>query len=93
MRSCWQRLRHPRGKSSFVPARAASAAVAAALRSASGPIRRAAAVAAFRCEPLEMRTLFAAYTLTDLGTLIGFGEIVIIEDTMGIRITDFRNDD
>jgi flagellar motor switch protein FliN len=26
------------------------------------------------------------------GTLIGFGEIVIIEDTMGIRITDFRND-
>ena len=27
------------------------------------------------------------------GILIGFGEIVIIEDTMGIRITDFRNDD
>ena len=27
------------------------------------------------------------------GTLIGFGEIVIIEDTMGIRITDFRNDE
>ena len=27
------------------------------------------------------------------GTLIGVGEIVIIEDTMGIRVTDFRNDD
>jgi flagellar motor switch protein FliN/FliY len=27
------------------------------------------------------------------GTLIGFGEIVIIEDTMGIRVTDFRNDE
>ena len=27
------------------------------------------------------------------GTLIGFGEIVIIEDTMGIRVTDFRHDD
>ena len=27
------------------------------------------------------------------GILIGFGEIVIIEDTMGIRITDFRNDE
>ena len=26
------------------------------------------------------------------GTLIGFGEIVIIEDAMGIRVTDFRND-
>ena len=25
--------------------------------------------------------------------LIGFGEIVIIEDAMGIRITDFRSDD
>ena len=25
------------------------------------------------------------------GTLIGFGEIVIIEDTMGVRVTDFRN--
>jgi flagellar motor switch protein FliN len=27
------------------------------------------------------------------GTLIGFGEIVIIEDTMGIRVTDFRSDE
>jgi flagellar motor switch protein FliN/FliY len=27
------------------------------------------------------------------GAIIGFGEIVIIEDTMGIRVTDFRNDD
>ena len=27
------------------------------------------------------------------GTLIGFGEIVIIEDAMGIRVTDFRNDE
>jgi len=27
------------------------------------------------------------------GTLIGFGEIVIIEDTMGIRVTDFHNDE
>jgi flagellar motor switch protein FliN/FliY len=26
------------------------------------------------------------------GKLIGFGEIVIIEDAMGIRVTDFRND-
>ncbi len=25
--------------------------------------------------------------------VIGFGEIVIIEDTMGIRITDFRSDE
>jgi flagellar motor switch protein FliN/FliY len=24
------------------------------------------------------------------GTLLGFGEIVIIEDTMGVRITDFN---
>jgi flagellar motor switch protein FliN len=24
------------------------------------------------------------------GALLGFGEIVIIEDTMGVRITDFR---
>ncbi len=24
------------------------------------------------------------------GSLVGFGEIVIIEDTMGIRITDFN---
>jgi flagellar motor switch protein FliN len=23
------------------------------------------------------------------GTLVGFGEIVIIEDTVGVRITDF----
>lgn len=27
------------------------------------------------------------------GKLVGFGEIVIIETTMGIRITDFKNDD
>ena len=27
------------------------------------------------------------------GALIGFGEIVIIEDAMGIRVTDFRNDE
>ena len=27
------------------------------------------------------------------GTLIGFGEIVIIEDAMGIRVTDFRSDE
>ena len=27
------------------------------------------------------------------GEVIGFGEIVIIEDTMGIRITDFRNEE
>jgi flagellar motor switch protein FliN/FliY len=27
------------------------------------------------------------------GKLIGFGEIVIIEDAMGIRVTDFRSDD
>jgi flagellar motor switch protein FliN/FliY len=27
------------------------------------------------------------------GRVIGFGEIVIIEDAMGIRVTDFRNDD
>jgi flagellar motor switch protein FliN/FliY len=27
------------------------------------------------------------------GKLIGFGEIVIIEDAMGIRVTDFRNDE
>jgi flagellar motor switch protein FliN len=27
------------------------------------------------------------------GTLIGFGEIVIIEDAMGIRVTDFRTDE
>ena len=25
--------------------------------------------------------------------VIGFGEIVIIEDAMGIRVTDFRRDD
>jgi len=27
------------------------------------------------------------------GRLVGFGEIVIIENTMGIRITDFRNEE
>ena len=27
------------------------------------------------------------------GALIGFGEIVIIEDVMGIRVTDFRSDE
>ncbi len=27
------------------------------------------------------------------GRLAGFGEIVIIENTMGIRITDFKNED
>lgn len=27
------------------------------------------------------------------GALIGFGEIVIIEDTVGVRITDFNTDD
>jgi flagellar motor switch protein FliN/FliY len=27
------------------------------------------------------------------GTVIGFGEIVIIEDAMGIRVTDFRNEE
>lgn len=27
------------------------------------------------------------------GKIIGFGEIVIIEDAMGIRVTDFRNDE
>jgi flagellar motor switch protein FliN len=27
------------------------------------------------------------------GRVIGFGEIVIIEDAMGIRVTDFRNDE
>ena len=27
------------------------------------------------------------------GTLLGFGEIVIIEDTMGVRITDFCGED
>lgn len=26
-------------------------------------------------------------------TLIGYGEIVIIEDTVGVRITDFRQED
>jgi flagellar motor switch protein FliN/FliY len=26
-------------------------------------------------------------------TLIGFGEIVIIEDTVGVRITDFRQEE
>ena len=27
------------------------------------------------------------------GTVVGFGEIVIIEDAMGIRVTDFRSDE
>jgi len=27
------------------------------------------------------------------GTVIGFGEIDIIEDAMGIRVTDFRSDE
>ncbi len=27
------------------------------------------------------------------GTLVGTGEIVIIEDTVGVRITDFREED
>ncbi len=27
------------------------------------------------------------------GTLVGFGEIVIIEDSVGIRITDFSSED
>lgn len=27
------------------------------------------------------------------GKLVGFGEIVIIENTMGLRITDFKSDD
>lgn len=27
------------------------------------------------------------------GVLIGFGEIVIIEDAMGIRVTDFQTED
>lgn len=27
------------------------------------------------------------------GKIIGFGEIVIIEDAMGIRVTDFRTDE
>ena len=27
------------------------------------------------------------------GSLIGFGEIVIIEDLMGVRITDFNGED
>ena len=27
------------------------------------------------------------------GVLVGFGEIVIIEDTMGVRITDFNVED
>lgn len=26
------------------------------------------------------------------GALVGFGEIVILEDTMGVRITDFREE-
>ena len=27
------------------------------------------------------------------GTLVGFGEIVILEDKMGVRITDFNEED
>jgi flagellar motor switch protein FliN/FliY len=27
------------------------------------------------------------------GTVIAFGEIVIIEDSMGIRVSDFQNDE
>jgi flagellar motor switch protein FliN/FliY len=27
------------------------------------------------------------------GTLVGFGEIVILEDSMGVRITDFNEED
>lgn len=27
------------------------------------------------------------------GTLVGFGEIVIIEDTVGVRITDFNGEE
>jgi flagellar motor switch protein FliN/FliY len=27
------------------------------------------------------------------GIVIGFGEIVILEEKMGVRVTDFRNDD
>ena len=27
------------------------------------------------------------------GTLVGSGEIVIIEDTVGVRITDFKEED
>lgn len=27
------------------------------------------------------------------GTLVGFGEIVILEDNMGVRITDFNEED
>ena len=27
------------------------------------------------------------------GTVIGYGEIVIIEDAMGIRLTDFKNEE
>ena len=27
------------------------------------------------------------------GTLVGFGEIVIIEDSMGVRITDFNGEE
>ena len=27
------------------------------------------------------------------GTLVGFGEIVIIEDLMGVRITDFNSEE
>jgi len=27
------------------------------------------------------------------GALVGFGEIVVIENTIGVRITDFRDED
>lgn len=27
------------------------------------------------------------------GTVIGFGEIVIIEEAMGVRVTDFKHED
>lgn len=27
------------------------------------------------------------------GTLVGFGEIVVIEDSMGVRITDFNGEE
>src|SRR4051812_33341018 len=74
VRSCWPRLRHPRGKSSSSSVIARTAAGRGA-GPATNPIRRAAAVSASHCEPLEMRRMLsAAYTLTDLGSLVGFGE-------------------
>jgi flagellar motor switch protein FliN/FliY len=27
------------------------------------------------------------------GALVGFGEIVVIENTMGVRVTDFQNEE